>query len=563
MMSSESRQILTSACSIILVLAIAGPGGLLAQNGRDAPKFYPDDPILVDDDSAFDASKAGEVELSENYDFLLNTFAPPGEQTPIRALNVNTVDEVPDSSWFTNRLGIRDMPIAEIIRGPNKYERLVVDEWTIVAGKGPGGFHPGFRAVHPGDPGQIYQLEVDPPDHPQLASGAELIGTLIYHALGYNVVDVYVARVDPSKIGISPEARIRDASGERRFTRNDLDNILRLAARDAQGRVYLSATRFEEGENLGHFRYYDTRPDDPNDIHPHEHRRELRANRVFAAWLAHDDSRAINTLNMRVGGNGEANARKHILHYMYDFGAALGSATRFADSAVSGHEYYIDKGRNLRALASLGLYAPEYVRADYPDMPPSAGFFESLTFEPQGWKPNYPNPAFRNMRPDDAFWGARLVTRFSDGAIRAIVDQVGYDDPRATEYVTRTLIERRDKIARVWLNGVNPIVDIALAADGTLTFENAAVSAKAATPATAYVLSWTRFDNDTGVHTPVGSETTIRELRAVAPASLLRDAQYVSVSIRAEHPEHAGWSQPAQIYFRRTSDGWKMVGLFR
>ena len=49
------------------------------------------------------------------------------------------------------------------------------------------------------------------------------------------------------------------------------------------------------GKDVGPFKYYGTRPDDPNDIHPHEHRRELRAMRVFGAWLNHDDSRAINT----------------------------------------------------------------------------------------------------------------------------------------------------------------------------------------------------------------------------------------------------------------------------
>ena len=37
---------------------------------------------------------------------------------------MNTLDEVPDSSWFTNRIGVRDLPLTEIARGPNKFERL-------------------------------------------------------------------------------------------------------------------------------------------------------------------------------------------------------------------------------------------------------------------------------------------------------------------------------------------------------------------------------------------------------------------------------------------------------
>ena len=97
---------------------------------------------------------------------------------------------------------------------------------------------------------------------------------------------------------------------------------------------------------MGPFEYHGTRADDPNDIHPHEHRRELRGNRVFAAWLNHDDSRAINTLDMLVKKDG----RQVIRHHMYDFGAILGSATRFPDPPENGHEY-------LHRQASIALDA--------------------------------------------------------------------------------------------------------------------------------------------------------------------------------------------------------------
>lgn len=548
-----------SCASIVLATILSIEGFPAAQSGRTTPRFYPDDPVLVDDDAAFDASGAKAVELSEIYDYVDNTFGSPGDRTSVRALNVNTIDEVPDSSWFTNRIGVRDMPIAEILRGPNKFERLDADEWIVVSGKGPGGFHPGFRAVHPGDPKQIYQLEVDPSAHPQMATGAEFIGTLIYHALGYHVVDVNPIRIDPAKIRIAQDATIRDASGRRTFTRADLDGVLRVAARDPSGRVYFSASRFEEGKDLGHFQYHGTRSDDPNDVFPHEHRRELRANRVFAAWLHHDDSRAVNSLNMLV----EQNGRAHIRHYMYDFGAILGSATRFPEPAPSGHEYYVEKTSSLKALASLGLHVPPYLRADYAEMPPSAGFFSSTAFEPARWKANYPNRAFDNMRPEDAFWGARLVARFSDPIIRAIVEAAGYDDPRAAEHLTRTLIERRDKVARVWLTGVNPIVDVALAADGTLSFSNAAATARAATPPGEYVVRWSRFDNDTGVHEPVGDEIRTREARLTAPSSLLRGGEFVAAAIHAVHPEYPQWRHPVQVYFRRTGGGWKTVGIYR
>ncbi|HXW08252.1 MAG TPA: hypothetical protein VD833_23680 [Vicinamibacterales bacterium] len=558
-MCSERRR---HGLTLAALLALAAIGASAAADAaRNGPVFYPDDPLLVDDDTAFDASGFAEVELSEAYDFLTNTFASPGDRSDIRAVNVNTLDEVPDSSWFTNRIGVRDLTTEEVVRGPNKFERLDAGEWLVVRGKGPGGFQPGFRAVHAGDPEQIYQLEVDPQGYPQLATGAELVGTLIYHALGYNVVDVYAIRVDPRRIRISERATIRDASGERRFTRADLDAILRQAARDARGHVYMSATRFEEGEDMGQFEYHGTRPDDPNDIYPHEHRRELRANRVFAAWLAHDDSRAVNTLNMRV----EQQGRTYIRHYMYDFGAMLGSATRFPEPAANNHEYFIDRQASLRSLLTLGLSVPPYLRrADGDDVPASIGAFGSASFAPERWKPNYPNAAFANMRADDAFWGARLVSRFTDEMLHAIAQAVGYDDPRAAPYLARTLIERRNRIARVWLNGVNPVVDPKLGPDGTLTFVNAAVKAGAATGASTYVISWARFDNDTGAVEPVGAANRSPTPNAAAPRDLLASStRFILATIRSEHPDHAAWAQPVRVYFRREPDRWRTVGLFR
>ena len=109
-----------------------------------APRFYPDDPIWTDDDRAFDASKVRPIEDTNGYDFVANTVGNPGERRDVRALNVNTVDEVPDSSWFTNRIGRRDMSAAEVVKGPDRTDRLSLEGWLVTGGKG-SGVQPGFR----------------------------------------------------------------------------------------------------------------------------------------------------------------------------------------------------------------------------------------------------------------------------------------------------------------------------------------------------------------------------------------------------------------------------------
>jgi hypothetical protein len=543
--------LIRSVSTIVLAVALSAA----------APRFYPDDPIWTDDDTVLDASKAAEQSDSNGYDFVVHSFVKPGERRNTRAFNVNTVDEVPDSSWFTNRIGRREMSVAELVRGPDRSTTAIsLEGWLVIRDKG-AGVQPGFRMTDPS--GQLYQIEVDPPSQPEMATGAEIIGTAFYHAFGYHTVEVYLAEIDRDKLVISEKATIRDPlSGKRRqFEQRDLDAIFRRAARKADGRYRVLVSRFASGRPLGNFRYYSTRPDDPNDIVPHEHRRELRGARVFGAWLNHDDSRGVNSLDMLESREG----RGYIKHYMFDFGSILGSGTVHAQVHRAGNEYIYENAPGWRTLATLGFYLRPWMLIDYPDVPPSIGRFEGDAFEPEKWKPEYPNPAFENMRPDDAFWGARIVSRFSDEAIRAIVEKARYTDRGATDYMTQTIIKRRDKVMRTWLNGVNPAVNPALTATGELTFENAAIAARVADAPASYTLQWFKFDNGADARENVDAPATVTTARGQAPASLIAPgaSEYIGVSITAKHPSHPAWAKPATFYFRRAASGWTWVGAER
>src|SRR5262245_45700870 len=61
------------------------------------------------------------------------TFELPRQR---RAIGVNALDEVPDSTWFTNRIGVRDLSIAELVNGPVTIESPELHKpWTIKASK--------------------------------------------------------------------------------------------------------------------------------------------------------------------------------------------------------------------------------------------------------------------------------------------------------------------------------------------------------------------------------------------------------------------------------------------
>ena len=552
----DSRNSVRTVVVIILASALAWSGARAAHG----PRYRADDPLRVDPDTVADAGGVAEQELSQYWDFLDNTFGRPGERRDIPAVNVNTMDDVPDSMWFVDRIGRGGMTTEAIVRGPDRVAALEAPAWELVQAKNTGA-QPGFRAIVAGDASrQLYQVEFDPPDFPELATGAELIGTAIYHALGYHVVENYLVTIDPVRIAIAPTARIRDESGRTRpYTRADLEAVLHRAARRPDGTYRALASRFAPGRPRGQFRYAGTRPDDPNDIYPHEHRRELRGARVFAAWLAHDDSRGNNTLDMLEGEPGA----QYLRHYMFDFGSIMGSGTTGPNPPRSGHEYLVDRGPNLRTLATFGLAPPVWARRAPRSYAPAAGPFQGDDFDPAAWKAEYPNPAFENLQPADAFWAARRVAAFSDDALRAVVAKARYTDPAATDQIVRALIARRDAIARTWLTVVTPVVDVTLGSDGTLHFVNAAVASGVAAPPASYDLRWSRFDNATGTHTPIGDVQRVTTTGGVAPDGILAGADYVAVSVTARHPAYPHWASPVDVYFRRSAEGWLPVGLVR
>ena len=550
-------------CSRLLLAAIIG--AVFTLTTRSAPPvFFPDDPIQVDNDRALDAGKAVRIEGSNAYDFAEQTFIKPVNPQLMHAVNVNTIDEVPDSTWFTNRIGRRAMSIDEIVRGPNTLETPNIDDWPVVEGKS-SGITPGYRIVAPD--GRLYQVKFDPPSNPEMASGAEVIGAAFYHAIGYNVVQGYIVDVDPAKIVIGPNATTVDLRGRKvPITRTNVDRLLSVSAKLPNGKYRGTLSRFADGRPVGYFKYYGTRPDDPNDIHPHEHRRELRGNRVFAAWLNHDDSRAINSLDMLEGEPG----RQSIRHYMFDFGSIMGSGSTTPQVPRAGNEYILEWGPGFKTLATLGLYIRPWILVDYWEGAKSVGRFEGDFFDPVKWRPEYPNPAFDNMTPEDAFWAARIVSQFSNEAIRAVVAKARYSEPGAAEHITATLIKRRDKVLRAWLTGVNPLVNAQLLGDGGLMFENAAVVAGIAKAQAEYRFTWARFDNATGATSQAveGSITAPisgiidHAVRIEAPTAYL-DAAFLRVSVSTIHADYPAWAKPVTFTFRRNGTQWETVGLDR
>ncbi|HJZ12948.1 MAG TPA: hypothetical protein VJ521_12395, partial [Acidobacteriota bacterium] len=430
----------------------------------EGDKFLPDDPIEKDPDNRISIPKPQEIDVARMHDFLANTFTDPGGDKNARAQNINTVGEVPDSTWFTNRIGSASLTVNDVARGPNKGKGPDVSKpWTILKAKT--GAQPGF--VIRDARGDVYFIKFDATETPEAQTAAEIICTKIFHAAGYNVPENYIAYVQPHQLEI--EKKKQAEQDKEAFTQEQLDLMLAQVPKKPDGMMRVLASLRLEGEPLGGFRFHGTRSDDPNDIVPHENRRELRGYRIFSAWLNHNDSDSKNTLDMYV----TEGDRKFIQHYLIDFGSTLGSSAQGLRSKRAGNEYRVDWAPTLRSIVTFGLWDRPWRNVDYPDYP-AVGRFEANQFRPEQWKPDHPNPAFERMQNEDAFWAVRILSRFSDEMVRAVVRTAEISDPAAEKYMADTLIKRRDKIIRYYLGQLNPLADFSVQGD-RLTFKNLGV----------------------------------------------------------------------------------------
>jgi hypothetical protein len=462
----------------ILILLIGSSQVTLAQRPL---RYSKEKPIWLDFDMASIPEPVGDDD-GYLYDLVNGTLFQQVKQgfdlprhfrklagRPKEAYNVNVLDEVPDSSWFTNRNGRARMTIEEIKRGPDQTTGPADGPLTVVRGK-TAGITPGFWVKDAR--GDTYILKFDPPDYPELSTAAEVISTKLFYAIGYNVPQNTIFRLRRDQLRVDRKATTKDEFGKKRaMTDADLDHILGKVARQSDGQYRCVASKLLAGKPKGGFDFLGVRKDDPNDIIPHEHRRDVRALRVFSAWLEHNDIRVGNTLDLYVSESG----RKFLRHYLIDFGSTLGSDTVFPNIPTVGHEYQLDGGEALKALFSFGLYQQPWLARERKLLYPSVGYYTAERFNPPNWKQNFPLVAFENMTDQDGYWAAKIVASFTNEQIAAAVETGELSDPAAARYLTEQIIKRRERIKQYYFSrqpGVDRFVVAQLGEGFQLQFED-------------------------------------------------------------------------------------------
>ncbi len=408
---------------------------------------FVDQPIVWRVNDAQDIPEPTYRDHTTVFDKIVRAVDPPPRKP---AQNTNALDEVPDSTWFTNRIACGRLTPEKAIDGPvvsGPPERPL----TIVEGKIEGA-SPGFLIDDAR--GIRYLVKFDTPQNPEQKTAAAVIANRIFWALGYNVPPDHLVFFTREELRLAPGIDYRDPNSKqmRRLDWQRVDEILTNAARRSDGAYRAVMSQLLRGKRKGGFAPKGIRADDPNDRIPHQYRRELRGLRVFAAWLGHTDVTQGNSLDMYVIENGSGFLR----HYLLDFDGAFGGHQSELGRLEVGWEHSWDLESQAKATMTFGTWTRTWERQE-PTPYRATGYFSSKYYDPTKWREFTSYAPFSAMDRADAYWAAKLVMRFDRKMLEALVAEGQLSEPGAAGYLVDTLLERRDATGATFLEAVTPL----------------------------------------------------------------------------------------------------------
>lgn len=130
-----------------------------------------------------------------------------------------------------------------------------------------------------------------------------------------------------------------------------------------------------------------------------------------------------------------------------------------------GHSNYLDFQHVAADFLTLGVIERPWDTARFGPSGAVFSYYDVDSFDPVGWQPGYPNPAFARMTELDGAWMARIVARFTDEHVRAAVDAAELSEDLSKE-LTRLLNGRRDKVLRAYFAMRSPLAEPRLVQQG-------------------------------------------------------------------------------------------------
>ncbi|MFK7992285.1 MAG: hypothetical protein AB8I08_40065 [Sandaracinaceae bacterium] len=371
-------------------------------------------------------------------------------ETSHEAQNVNALDEVPDSSWFINRLGRYTLPDDVFRHGactPDEPPR----PWRVIEAK-PGGTSPGMLIMDAN--GDRHIFKVDYRDQEERGTASDAISTRMFHAVGYATPCNRVVVFDREDIVL--DMSVVDADDDDAPTAESIEEVLGQATPAPGGRLRGSLSAFIQGSLLGGWSFSGTRDTDLNDVIDHRDRRDVRGQYVMSAWLNHVDARDANNMDVWVE---TSEGQGYIQHYVLDAGDSFGIIwpASHAMSRRLGQSSYADVEHILGDLLTLGLLDRGWDESVAPPRHPVFGYYEVERFDPDGWRNGYSNPAYQRRTERDSAWMARIVSRFGLQQLRAVVEAGKFSRQEYSDHLVRVLEGRRQRLLERFLTRLSPM----------------------------------------------------------------------------------------------------------
>lgn len=521
--------------SLFLLLAVSSTGSARPYHFSDAP------PVTDAGDTQPSPvpSVSGEFKFVE-YAVTSSVRYPLVEaldfRRKARAGDVNALDQVPASSWFTPRLGARDISVDELLKGP-EVKGPPQAPYTITKTKIKGN-SPGF--IIKDSRGIKYLIKFDQSEYPALESSVNFIVNRLFWGFGYFVPEDFLIHFNPA-----------DAKTGEGVSQDDIDKVYAFSHAEENGSYRAVASGFLDGTVLGHIAQRGTRKGDLNDTIPHENRRVLRALRMISAWLGNSGFRSDNSLEVYSGAPGEG----HTIHYILDFGENFGVHGLEKGRAWDGFEYFFSWGDTARRFAGLGI--PVKPWEDYKVAPGSTlAHFEADLFEPGEWKETTQFLPIRSSQPDDDYWAAKLIASVKKEHLEALFKAAGHPDENYTREVLDILAKRREKILAYAFSRVSPLEAEGLDAE-KLTLKD--LGAEHGVESTEYRV---RFLNAKGKKVlPEAVMAANGSTLEVATAQGLEAAKgYLIVEVTAVRGSKEA-PRPAQFHIRQSSGSPALAGV--
>jgi hypothetical protein len=194
------------------------------------------------------------------------------------------------------------------------------------------------------------------------------------------------------------------------------------------------------------------------------------------------------------------------------------------------------------------------------------GYYKVEPFEPELWRPGYPNPAFGRMSERDGAWMARIIAEMTDAHVVTMIATASFQNEFLDRELRRILIGRRARILRRYLSRLSPLAHAELSGARLCLRDLAVFGGVARADRRRYATrAWLGMDLKEirlgRVRLERGHHVCL-ELPAV-PAAAPGSPQYLIVDVIAASAGSAP-SKPARLHFYHLGGpDYRLVGLER